>query len=134
MKENADLVRGWLRKSRSDALAMRASLEAGALDAACFHAQQAVEKCLKAYLIHVGVEFPFTHNLTRLVELASQEDRCFGELAARVEPLTPYAVELRYDEGFWPSQEDARRAANTAESVMDFVIERLPQEMGEEHT
>ena len=54
MKERADLVRGWLRKAASDAVAMDASLNAGALDAACFHAQQTAEKYLKAFLIHAG--------------------------------------------------------------------------------
>ena len=50
-----------MRKVHSDMLAMAASLEAGALDVCCFHAQQGAEKFLKAYLIHREVEFPFTH-------------------------------------------------------------------------
>lgn len=129
MKAKADLVQGWLQKARSDALAMNASRQAGALDAACFHAQQAVEKCLKAYLIHHEVEFPFTHNLARLVELASRKDEAFGSLIDQVEPLTPYAVELRYDDAFWPLEAVARDAAATAESVMDFILARLPDEI-----
>ncbi len=52
MKEKNDLVLGWVRKAGSDLVAMDASLKAGALDAACFHAQQAAEKYLKAYLTH----------------------------------------------------------------------------------
>jgi len=132
MKDKAELVRAWLRKSRSRALAMNASRQAGALDAACFGAQQAVEKCLKAYLIHRGVKVPFTHNLARLVELASRQDGAFAELVSVVEPLTPYAVELRYDEGFWPTAEDAQRAGASAASVMAFVVERLPEGTAEE--
>jgi len=51
MKSRADLVRGWLRKAGSDLENVRLCLAAGqALDTACFHAQQAVEKSLKAYL------------------------------------------------------------------------------------
>ena len=64
MKKKADLLGGWIRKGQSDMLAMTASLEAGALDACCFHAQQAAEKLLKAYLLHKDAEFPFTHNQT----------------------------------------------------------------------
>ena len=63
MKENADLARSWLRKARSDTVAMEASHQAGALDAACFHAQQAVEKYLKAFLTDQRLQFPYTHNL-----------------------------------------------------------------------
>jgi HEPN domain-containing protein len=39
-------------------------------DAIGFHAQQAVEKALKAVLALVGVRFPRTHDLGFLLELA----------------------------------------------------------------
>jgi HEPN domain-containing protein len=35
----------------------------------CFHAQQAVEKSLKAVLVHRGIGFPRTHNLGVLMDL-----------------------------------------------------------------
>ncbi len=41
MKEKADLVEGWRKKAESDLIAVDATIEAGAFDAACFHAQQA---------------------------------------------------------------------------------------------
>jgi HEPN domain-containing protein len=69
MKEKAELVLGWLRKAQSDGVALDVTLRARALDAACFHAQQVAEKCLKAFLTHYEVPFPYTHNLTKLVEL-----------------------------------------------------------------
>ena len=34
-----------------------------------YHAQQCVEKLLKAYLIYQGVDFPYTHNISALLEL-----------------------------------------------------------------
>jgi HEPN domain-containing protein len=34
-----------------------------------YHAQQCAEKCLKAYLVFKGVDFPFTHNISALLEL-----------------------------------------------------------------
>jgi HEPN domain-containing protein len=61
-----------------------------------FHAQQAVEKLLKAPLAIHAVQFPFTHRLLELADLL--EDAGLG-LDERFEPLldlTPYAVELRY--------------------------------------
>lgn len=132
MKDKSDLVRGLLRKSRSDAKVMRASKDVGALDAACFHAQQAVEKALKAYLAHHGISFPYTHNLAKLVELAGQVDERFSGLVSVVEPLTPYAVEARYDEDFWPTRDDVDRALVSADSATDFIIECLPEEIGKE--
>ncbi len=50
MKDAAELARGLLRKGKGDRIAMEACLGGRALDAACFHAQQAAEKCLKAFL------------------------------------------------------------------------------------
>jgi HEPN domain-containing protein len=50
MRQRADVVRGWLRKASSDAAAVESLLKDSNLDAACFRAQQAAEKYLKAFL------------------------------------------------------------------------------------
>ena len=129
MKEQADVVRGWWRKARSDEVAFDASLNAGAFDAACFHAQQAVEKYLKAFLFQRGKEFPFTHNLAKLVEICAVDEPSFRTLMDVVAPLTPYAVELRYDADFWPTHEVAEEAGLAVSKVRDFVIGLLPEEL-----
>jgi HEPN domain-containing protein len=129
MKKKSDLVRSWLRKAGSDITAADATLRAGALDAACFHAQQAAEKYLKAFLNNAGVRFPFTHNLTKLVEICAGVDSSFATIAPTVEPLTPYAVELRYDEEFWPDKETAEAARTSALTVKNFVLSRLPADI-----
>ncbi|MFZ0963000.1 MAG: HEPN domain-containing protein [Terriglobia bacterium] len=61
MKEKADAVRGWLRKAASDFVSIDATIAAGSLDAACFHAQQAAEKYLKGFLAFHDKPFPYTH-------------------------------------------------------------------------
>jgi|ERR1700675_480674 HEPN domain-containing protein len=91
MKGKPDLVQGWLKKAASDLVAMRASAQAGAPDAACFHAQQAAEKYLKAYLTDRDREVIHTH-----VEI----DPAFSQLADAATLLTPFAVEARYDAEF----------------------------------
>ncbi len=63
-----------------------------------FHAQQAVEKTLKAWLCIKGMIYPHSHELPRLLTLlensgADIED--FWPLAR----FTPYAVQSRYEEG-----------------------------------
>lgn len=55
------------------------------------------------------------------------KDASFAGLADAVEPLTPYAVELRYDADFWPEQAEAEQASSRAESVVRFVLSRLPE-------
>ena len=125
MKDKADLVRGWIRKADSDLLALEASLNVGALDAACFHAQQAAEKYLKAYLVAKGIEFPLTHNLSKLIGLSTTVDASFRSLMSIAEPLTPYAVEMRYDSDFWPDDKVAEEARTAALTVKDFVLARI---------
>jgi HEPN domain-containing protein len=61
-----------------------------------FHAQQAVEKALKAWLSLAGVTYPLTHSLNVLFGLLSDaagaDAGAFGDL----ETLTPFAVQFRY--------------------------------------
>jgi len=60
-----------------------------------FHAQQCVEKTLKAWIAALGGEYPLTHNLARLLvilEDQGEEVKDFWDLAE----YTVYAVEFRY--------------------------------------
>lgn len=132
MKERTELVLGWLRKAQNDIVALDVTLRARALDAACFHAQQAAEKYLKTFLTYHEVTFPYTHNLAKLLDFCAQIDAGFRSLLPRVEPLTPYAVRPRYDASFWPSLEAAEEARSAALAVRDFVIDRLPESLREE--
>jgi len=129
MKAPADLARGWLLKAASDLRAARACLAAGSPDTACFHCQQTGEKSLKAFLIFHGINFPFTHDLGKLVTLCAQKDSAFHSLLANAASLNPYAVEMRYDDEFWPAPEDVAEQTGKAETINRFVVERLPKEL-----
>src|SRR5713101_374662 len=103
MRTVTDLARGWMQKGDSDRLtAEQILLGAGPYDTACFHTQQAVEKYLKAVLAQAGQPIPRTHFLEDIY------DQCLagapGLILDRHElsALTPYAVQLRYDNSFWP--------------------------------
>ena len=125
MKGKPDLVRGWLRKAASDLVAMKASAQAGSLDAACFHAQQAAEKFLKAYLIEQDQAIPRTHNLYKLLALSSEFESAFQQLTDAADLLTPFAVEARYDTEFWPSTEILEQAEAAANRIAQFVSARM---------
>jgi HEPN domain-containing protein len=62
-----------------------------------FHAQQAAEKMLKAILSHEGIEVPFTHRLTDLIDLGKEHGIVLPERLEDIRFLTPFAVEFRYD-------------------------------------
>lgn len=70
MKIILDHARELLRKACNDLIAARAILATGeALDTVCFHAQQAVEKSLKAVLALHDTSYPRRHDLAELMEL-----------------------------------------------------------------
>lgn len=62
----------------------------------CFHAQQAAEKSVKAVLVSHGVEFPYTHNIAKLLHLVKAAGVPVPEAVQEAETLTAYAVGARY--------------------------------------
>ena len=63
-----------------------------------FHAQQAIEKLLKALLIKNKTDFPRTHDLTVLFELLNGAGVELPFSINDLDILTPYAVLLRYED------------------------------------
>lgn len=96
--------------------------EAPVPETACYHAQQAVEKILKAFLISRGGVAPRTHNLVALLDAAVELEPSTADLKEACSLLTPYAVDLRYpgDVGVVEHLE-----AENALSVMDRAWSRL---------
>ncbi|MHC4073766.1 MAG: HEPN domain-containing protein [Planctomycetota bacterium] len=92
-----------------------------------YHAQQCAEKCLKAFLVYHKVDFPYTHNIRRLLKFCAEHTEWAGTLK-NAEELTPYAITARY-----PGEEDevteteATRAVEIAENVRDVVRKELKQ-------
>ena len=79
----------WLRKAENDLLNIENNLSAKRIpwDTVCFHAQQAAEKFLKAYLVHRGVEIKRTHDLVALLSVAVEFDRSLGETPVRLRKI-----------------------------------------------
>jgi HEPN domain-containing protein len=100
MASGRDLAERLLRRADDDLAAVEAMtpLESVADTIVAFHAQQAVEKSLKAVLAAHEVEFPFIHDLDGLAQLCASADVSLpGELDG-VDRLTPYAAGFRYDD------------------------------------
>ena len=88
----------WLRHAQSDLhLAQLARHQPSVLpEQVCFHAQQAAEKALKAVLLKWKIDFPFTHDIEELLQLAERGGVSLPSEVANSGALTPYAVETRY--------------------------------------
>ena len=117
------LTREWLEKAEADLGTATRELKTPGVpnpDAVCFHAQQAVEKSLKAVLQDSGLAFPKSHDLVELLELMSPPHPELGSLRDKLDALTVYAVAYRYP-GDAASVEDARRAIVVAEKALEIV-------------
>jgi len=64
----------------------------------CFHAQQAVEKCLKAALSKLSIPFKKTHDLYELSWLLTNSGHAPPVSAEKISLLNPYAVTFRYED------------------------------------
>lgn len=122
MPGRAERPEGLLFKARNDLALAGLGLQAGvALDGVCFHAQQAVEKALKAVLALHQVNYPFTHDLATLVGLSAAMHAEIREFEDAAEDLMQYAVAVRYDEEMYPDGETAAEAVAVAERVLTWA-------------
>jgi HEPN domain-containing protein len=108
--------------ARADEIAARALLPVeGVTDAIVgFHAQQAVEKSLKAVLAGGGIEFPYTHDLDGLAELCKRNGIDVPAELADIDRLAPYGVQLRYGASR-PSGLDRGRALRWAADAIAWA-------------
>ncbi|MDQ6695357.1 MAG: hypothetical protein M3014_13230 [Chloroflexota bacterium] len=53
----------------------------------------------------------------------------FSTLLGLAQSLTLYAVEVRYDDDFWPQNATARQALDDALTMKEFVLARIPATM-----
>ena len=120
--DRADSPERWIEYARADLAIARAPLPPGALyEHLCFHAQQACEKSLKAVLLHLEIDFPFTHDIQALMDLLPDQMARAPELAAAAD-LTPFAVAARYPgEGEPVTGEEYREAVKVAEAIMAWA-------------
>jgi HEPN domain-containing protein len=96
--EGRDLAQVLTRKAEGDAKAMRRLASDPEIDdeAVGFHAQQAVEKWLKAVMALHGLEEARIHDLGRLLEILDTAGIEPPPNADWLDDLTIYAVPLRY--------------------------------------
>jgi HEPN domain-containing protein len=125
-----DAIREWVVKAENDLTTAAHTLKLGErcpTDTVSFHAQQCVEKYLKALLVDAGIDFPKTHDIEALVALVPRGRR--PKLSAEEQAgLTEYATVARYP-GWGPIPlAEARRAVAMARRVRADARRILPKE------
>ena len=124
------VIRAWLLKADHDLLSAAHTLALGAdcpTDTVCFHAQQCVEKHLKALLVFRATPFPKTHNIGALRALLPPRLR--PKMERRLQKrLTEYATVERYpDTATEIPFSEARQAVTVARRVRREVRRNLPR-------
>jgi HEPN domain-containing protein len=106
-----------LKAARSDLRALRGmqeDTESFVDEIFGFHLQQAIEKTLKCWIALRGKEYPFTHDIGRLIGILEREGLDMTKYDDFVE-YHPYATVFRYDSTTMKSDEVPDRAAAVRE-------------------
>jgi HEPN domain-containing protein len=121
--KRGELVGGLLHKAAQDEAVLEELLASPRIDDATirFHAQQAVEKLLKAWLAHLGVDFPRVHRLETLVDLLAAHGHRLPDDVGELGRLTPFGTLYRYDDLPLPVDVDRREMLRLVRAVRSHV-------------
>ena len=121
--------RAWLAKAEEDRLCIRNELSAPLTPWAivAFHAQQAAEKTLKAFVVYHGRLPRRTHDLGELLNACLEHDAALVELRDACDRLSYFAVDARYPDLTREIAEDlARAAVEHCDRICTVVRAKLP--------
>ena len=124
-----ELVRTLLHKAAQDEAVLAELLPNRHFDDATvgFHAQQAVEKLLKAWLVHLGIDYPKVHRLETLLDLLAANGKSLPDSIGDLGRLTPYATVFRYDDLPLPADPDRAGLLKLVGDVRAFVESQIGQ-------
>ena len=90
-----------------------------------FHAQQAVEKLLKALISAHSAQFELTHNLLRLATALENLGEALPATPILLSDLNDFAVEYRYDLLFQHATPSAAELIETVRLIREHVVVRI---------
>ena len=123
-----EVVREWLDKAEGDFLTAARELAVTKkpnYDAVCFHAQQCVEKLMKAVLISRERQPPRTHSLVHLGSLLQDAIPAWDWPLPDLRLLDRAAVGFRYP-GESADREEAEMALRAATALRTRLLELFP--------
>ena len=120
----------WVAKAESDlkaAVYMLDMEDECPADTVGFHAQQCVEKYLKAFLVLKEIDFPKTHDIEKILALLPEDDRVTLSVEEQ-RTLTNYATVTRYPGDYEPvTLSEAKKAVRLARRVRRHLRTLLPK-------
>ena len=128
MSDRPASVSAWIRKAEHDLVVVDLLIPSDdpPWDIVVFHAQQAAEKFLKAFLVSRGQQPPKVHDLPRLLKLCVTFAPDLASFVDECAFLSPLAVLSRYpgDEAE-STREDAERGVEIARHVREAILKHL---------
>jgi len=125
-------VRAWVDKAEQDRSAMEVLMTPAdpLLDVACFHAQQCVEKYLKAFLTAHDRHVEKTHDLLDILSVCREIESAFEQWDELCAELNPFAVHIRYP-GIIdsPSSNEAETIIRDTHRLCQFIRDMLDVEI-----
>jgi len=122
-KERQEYIRNWIYRAREDIAVMENLANSGIenyTSSICFHAQQAVEKYLKAFLIYHNIDFPRTHDVDYLLNECQKIDR--ENFNFNLKNLTEFSVSVRYPDDFYiPAPTETNEYIELAKDIKDTI-------------
>jgi len=121
------ITQEWVNKAEGDFATAQRELQVQHMpnyDAVCFHAQQCIEKYLKACLQEENIAFTKTHDLSVLLNLFLPIQPDWERLRPALEALTTFAIEFRYP-GVSANQATANQAFQHCVAVRQIVRQYL---------
>ena len=119
----------WFRQAENDLEWAKYSMKGGFYAQVCFVCQQCAEKALKAFCLSQGYDAIRTHSLFQIIKSLGEN----GELERCARELDIYYISARYPDALpagapfeLMSMEQASRALESAETIIDVIRKRLP--------
>ena len=133
MKPSRDTAQRWLRQAEHDLRIARGHHERADYSDACFMAEQAAQKALKAFLIWQGQRSVPQHSVAQLAERCAQFDPDFAAHITTGRILDQYYIPTRYPNALAPpavpfesyTQEQGARAVAAVQALVALVAQKL---------
>ena len=124
--------RSWLEFAREDSRMAELAFEDGIYNQACFHAQQGVEKALKAFLRSHQRSVPQVHSLRELLAICQRLDADARFLKDACKTLDRYYIPTRYPDALpgmapegLPTRQDAEEAVALLRQALNWIEKKI---------
>jgi len=126
-KDQNEYLDNWLFRANEDIAVIENLFESSPESYAstiCFHAQQAVEKFLKAFLVFNNIDFPKTHDLDFLLIECQKFSK--SDFDIDLGSLTDFGVSVRYPDDFYiPDKEETTKYRDIALKIKKLVESKI---------